>query len=589
MHTKKITILATLLTMGTTAVAQNLNQEVVIERDIRPVEREATRPSWVSPSILSTKVDGRRLSLYEYADAADISRGLPTLDVVSWADSVMRSPYRGYVALGYFPVYNAGLSAAYKFVDTRRAALTGRFDYNGATWSSDTKDVSGRFNHHTINVGLDGHYAFDAGTLAATVDYTYSTSGAPDFSDNKDFANAFIARGTQGINIFGLALDWKPKTWPEFIGHIGAGVEYGGFFNSQIIGIGSPITEHTVDPINDVTFGANTELGVNLGAGRLGVGVDARFRHVNNFRYFFPRIGENGEMIDGTDYEAYLDMIDYGSSTPGIIALTPAYTFKTKNIAGRLGLRVDIETGGLGHEIKLAPDIDIQWAPSSMFAVSVTATGGDVMNSNAELWRRSPWMSGVCAHERSHVNGDINLGLTFGSYRGFWATIRGGWTSAADWLHLVAVGKNVAWMPTNTVDGFNYGLELGYSWRDKVVITAGAEGAQHGCLYRWADNAKWAFDIAAKVRPIDRLTVELGYDARVDRFAFVLAPTAASWIDSRMSLGDTSNLHLGASYDFTSAFTAFVEAENLLNHRCYIAPYVDSKGINGLFGIQYKF
>ena len=56
-----------------------------------------------------------------------------------------------------------------------------------------------------------------------------------------------------------------------------------------------------------------------------------------------------------------------------------------------------------------------------------------------------------------------------------------------------------------------------------------------------------------------------------------------------MSLGDTSNLHLGAWYDITPAFTAFVEAENLLNHRWYIAPNVDSKGINGLFGIQYKF
>jgi len=572
--------MAALLASGATAMAQDLNQEVVIEREITPVEREASRPTWVTPSILSTKVDGRRLSLFEYADAAEINRGLPTLDVVSWADSVMRSPYRGYVALGYFPVYNAGLSAGYKFIDTRRATLAGHFDYNGATWSTQTKDASGRFNFHTINVGLDGRYAFDAGTLTADFDYTYSTSGAPNFSDNKHLSNLLIARGTQGINIVGLNLDWKPTTWPEFIGHIGAGVEYGGFFNSQVIGLGAPVTEHTVDPINDVVFGANTELGVNLGSGRLGVGVDARFRHVNNFRYYYPSVNEDG---------AYLDMIDYGSSTPGIIALTPAYTFATKNITGRIGLRVDIETGGLGHDIKVSPDIDLQWAPSSMFAVALSATGGDVLNTNAELWRRSPWMTGVCAHERSHVNADVNIGLTLGSYRGFWATIRGGWTSAADWLHLVAVGKNVAWMPTNTVDGFNYGLELGYSWRDKVVITAGAEGTQHGCLYRWADNAKWAFDIAAKVRPIDRLTVELGYDARIDRFAFVLSPAFASWTDSRMSLGDTSNLHLGARYDITPAFTAFVEAENLLNHRCYIAPYVDSKGINGLFGIQYKF
>lgn len=572
----KLYISAALLVTSTAAMAQNLNQEVVIERDIQPVEREAMRPTWVSPTLLSTKVDGTRLSLNEYAGTAEITRKLPPLEAAAWADSVMRTPYKGYVALGYFPIYNAGVTAGYKFIDTRNTTLAGHIAYNGATWKADQKGFDGHYNQHQVSLGIDGRFGSKYGVLSTAVGYTYSATGAPTLDINKNTTADWLFRGTQGINIVDFSLNWKPTSWPAFIGHLGANVQYGGFFNDkEFLNFGIP--SFTLDPVKDVVFGVNTELGFNLGTGRLGVDVDAQFRHIDN--YVHP--------AGALTYE------EYGSEMPGYVALTPSYNFTTKNVSGRFGVRFDIETGGLDHEVRLAPDIDLQWAPSSMFAISLTATGGDVLNSNAELWRRSPWMTGWFTNERSHVNADVNLGLTFGSYRGFHATVRGGWTSAANWLHLVDVQSfQNEWMPSSTFDGFNAGIELGYSWRDKVIVSASADIAQHGKLYRWADNAKYVFAVGAKVRPIDRLTVELGFDARVDRFAYSLSNNysiPSTWIHTKTSLGDTSNLHLGAWYDFNDAFTAFVEAENLLNHRWLLAPTVDSKGINGLFGIQYKF
>lgn len=578
----KLYIAAALLATGTAAMAQNLNQEVVIERDVQPVEREAMRPTWVSPTLLSTKVDGTRLSLNEYAGTAEITRSLPPLEAAAWADSVMRTPYKGYVALGYFPIYNAGVAAGYKFINTRNTTLAGHIAYNGATWKADQSGYDGHYNQHQVELGVDGRFGTKYGVLNAAVAYTYSSTGVPSLNFTTDRSSGILYRGTQGINIVDLTLNWKPSTWPAFIGHLGANVQYGGFFNDKEF-ILIPGPSYTLDPAKDVVFGVNTELGFNLGTGRLGIDVDAQFRHIDN--YVHPTSGLHP--TTGKDFE------DYGSKMPGFVALTPAYNFATKNFSGRLGVRFDIETGGVDHDLRLAPDIDLQWAPSSMFAVSLTATGGDVLNSNAELWRRSPWMTGWFSNERSHVNADVNLGITFGSYRGFHATVRGGWTSAADWLHLVDVyGYDNEWMPSSTFDGFNGGIELGYSWRDKVVVTASADVAQHGKLYRWADNAKYVFAIAAKVHPIERLTIELGFDARVDRFAYKLQPDYTNnlaWFHDRISLGDTSNLHLGAWYDFNDAFTAFVQAENLLNHRWLLAPAVDSKGINGLFGIQYKF
>lgn len=567
--------------------AQTLSEEVVIDREITPVVRPSSRPAWVRPSLYTPHVKMEQLSFHEYIGRSEITRTVTPLGSVAWADSVMRTPYRGYLSAGYFPVVNIGVSAGYRFVHNDRADVGARLSYDGGTWSGGGNALS-KYRQHNVTVGVDGTLVYRPGKLTFDAGYTYSSS-------TMAYYPACYDRGTQSVNIAGLGLRWLPSSTGRFGWNLGADFNYGGFtdnktgalviFNTHV----EPPFEFI--PAKDVNFGVSSDLKYAL-TENSSVRLDLAFRlrHTNQFNSL-ALLPFHSESLD-MDYAA--DVPCEGSAqTMGVITLTPGYRFAKGTFSGKLGVRVDVNTGGFQKNTHVAPDVDIQWAPVSFFGAYLRATGGEVMNTNAELWQRNPWMTGVFAFERSHVNADIELGLTFGSYRGFRATIYGGWSRVNRWITPVALeGVNTMFM-MDAFSGFNYGLELGYSWKKYVSVVAHAAGATHGKYYRWQDGAAWAFDIAAKIRPIDRLQVEVGFEARVDRRGTQLNPkvfgNAAYYEVEKTSLGDVSNLFVGGQYEVTQTFSVYLKAENLLNHHWGLTDYVRSRGIHGLLGVQFKF
>lgn len=571
---KYITLLAAVAaSLGTNA--QTIETEVVIDREITPRITNANRPAWVVPEILSTRVETRRLSLNEYTQTAPISRSLPLLDAAAWADSVMRSPYRGYISAGYLPVYNLGVDAAYRFVNDKKATAGASISYHGATWTSFLKEHDNSSND--LNIQADAALHTDPGTLSARVGYNMSQT------------HDAIGRGSQTANIVDLTMDWKPS-------HTGA-LEWDAAFDLQYTGFARSKTLdaiYTADtplkPVHDLTVGLSSSPRLRLSpAASVDLGIDADLRHISTLR----SIDLTQSMLPGTpDYGLFV-MQDNGTQNMGLVTLRPAYSYKTRNLALRLGLRVDFNIGGIDHDTRLAPDIDLQWSPTSMIALFARAGGGQVMNTSADLWKRNPWMTGVLAYERSHINADLRAGVTFGSFHGFWSTLYAGWTQVDDWLRPVMTQNFVSWQKSLTYDGFNYGLELGYTWRDMVSVTAHADGTQHGKDYRRDDNAKWALGIAAKVRAAQGLFVEAGYDARLDRYGsyIVAADNTAetAWNVYNVDLDDATNLFAGVSYDITPAVTVYIKVENILNHRYSLTPGIQSRGTTGLLGASFRF
>lgn len=548
------------------AGAQTLSEEIVIDREITPVVRPATRPTWVTPTLLTPRSDNRTLSFYEYTGVAELTRSIAPLDPVEWADSVMRSPYRGYASLGYFPVYNLNAAAGYRFLHNSRMDAGAHFSYDGSSWSGN-EEAETKFRRNELKLGADATMRWEAGRLDADFNYTYSSATTARY-------NEYINSGTQAINMVGLNLRWTPNHVSKFEWDIAANLGYGGFSKARDLNFPSlyvPYVTHNFKPVKDVTFGFGSDLAYNLSdISGIALGLNADFRHVSDFSTIF-----------GSE----------GSKTLGIIALRPGYTFVSGKISGRLGLRVDINTGGSHTKAHFAPDIDVRWAPSSVVAIYAHAKGGEVMNSNTQLWERNPWMTGTFSSERSHVNADIELGITYGSFKGFWANAHGGWSSVSDWAAPIFIDTFNSWALRNSFNGFNIGAELGYSWRNFFTIVGHIDAATHRRYYRWQDNAKWSFDIAAKIRPIDRLQIEVGYDSRLSRQGFSLFTTPAT--DESISyftkLGSTSNLYAGADYEVTSALGVFLKVEDILNKHWYLVPGVRSQGIRGLLGVQYKF
>lgn len=575
---KKLITYIVLLGLSPLAYSQNLSEEVVIERNIEPVERAVVRPSWVTPTILNAKVKSVRLSFNEYYNTAELTRSIATLQPIAWSDSVMRNPYRGYASAGYFPAYNLELAAGYQLVKKKSLTTDVHIAFQGSSWKGGANS-EGSNSHNEFEIGLDLAARFNPGTLTANFDYKWSGSWMEHQVNGYD-------RGNQALNSVDLNIDWQPTFTGKVGWNVGFDFGFGGFTKSlaerlNVINSGG---NFKFDPVKDLSLGLTSDLSYKLAdKSYVDLGIGLNFRHTNSFNTLVSRIPAGAET-------AVLQPEENGSQTLGIITLNPGYRFATNNITGRLGVQFDFNTGGMEKNVHLAPNIDIEWSPSSFFAASLNAKGGEIMNTNAQLWQNSPWMTGVFAFERSHLNADAQINLTFGSYKGFWALLSGGWSSASNWITPVVIEGINTWQRRKEFNGFNFGVELGYAWKDKFIVKGHLQGAQHGKYYLWQDNAKWVFDIAAKVRPIEKLQVEVGYTGRLARRGYVLIPQDNDSFQSiSTSLGNTSNLFVGAEYQISRAFSAFVKAENLLNRHWSLATNVRSPGVHGLLGVQYLF
>ena len=105
-----ITILGAALAMPGAMTADDLNKEITVEKDIVPQEREASRLNRL-PQLSLSPVQAKKLSWTDRAIAAPVTNDISVLAPASYAASIARSPYRGYIDLGYFPAMQLGLSA----------------------------------------------------------------------------------------------------------------------------------------------------------------------------------------------------------------------------------------------------------------------------------------------------------------------------------------------------------------------------------------------------------------------------------------------------------------------------------------------
>lgn len=582
---KHIIIYPTVALAFLSAGAQTLSEEVVIDRDITPVERPVVRPSWLMPALLTPGIEKTRLSFKEYMDAAEITRSISPLEPVAWGDSVMRSPYAGYASIGYFPTYNLDVSAGYRFIRRKNLNVGAHLSYDGSTWGG-YSDATSRYSRNKIAVGADVTAVFAPGTLKADLHYSWSATATAQYPH-------LYHRGTQALNNVALDLSWTPSHIGRFGWDIKGNFGFGGFSSEKTDNLQGllSLTNVRFKPLSDITFGITSDLSLRLGSTvDFVVGLGADVRHVSDFRYVDPvAYTELGGVYEKLGVEA----VSAGSRTLGIFTVRPGFKFASSKFNGRVGLRVDFNSGGWQKDTHVAPEVDLNWAANNFFALRLQATGREVMNTNTQLWERNPWMTGTLACERSHINADIQLNAVFGSYKGFWAVLNGGLSSVSNWVSPVLLERVNIWARMNEFTGFNYGLELGYAWRDKLVVTGHAKGVSHGKYYRWQDNASWAFDIAAKVSPIENLQIDLGYEVRIDRRGYVLSPVIVeaepAFFATTSSLGDTSNLFVGANYRITPQLSAFLKGENLLNHHWFITSNIRSQGIHGLAGVQYLF
>ncbi len=144
------------------------------------------------------------------------------------------------------------------------------------------------------------------------------------------------------------------------------------------------------------------------------------------------------------------------------------------------------------------------------------------------------------------------------------------------------------------ISGIMAGVELKYEHRLGTArasfdITNSSDTDPGKGWYEWGDRAKRAFKVGLEVYPIDKLTVGIEYENRGGRHTFCSLNEYRPAVWTAYELGSISNLNLSAKYELTPAFTVFLNATNLLDHRYSYSSALEAPGIHGLAGVALKF
>jgi hypothetical protein len=571
------------LTVMTAAVAlaasaEDLKTEIKVDRTVVPTERAAMRISTVTPDLIAPTITKKSLSLTEYNSTSQLTSTFDILSPASYPATSPLSTQRGYAAVGYFPNFNLGASAGYSFIQNDRTRLGAWMQYDGNLYHGrDINNDRRVFKNSTFTVGADVNQKVgDNSQLAVDVDYTTAAIHGVQYDND------------QHINFGGLCAKWWSKAGSVGY-HIDADIDAFGFargYKSQVFAGGSYYdTPKSGEVVYSLKVGAvghlshQTWLGVELS------GAVQHFTNGNTLSYNAEKAGNS----------FYINKLT--SRNLGLFNVMPHYGFHVDNVTARIGVNVDLPTGGSNKSIHLAPRVLFDWNPASQFALWARVQGGDQLNTLRSLYDVTYFLPSSWVYDRSFVPVTADLGINVGPVKGASLELRGGYAKANDWLmpahnawaisKIGHVADITAFEPVD-IRGWHVGATLNYAYRDIVKMHVSYDAAPQSYdkgYYLWRDRAKYVVGAGVEVSPIKPLNITLDYEYRAKRQSY----TTTVKTTEAVSLGNINNLNLGASYKFNETVSAFANAENLFCHRYDILYGVPSQGIKGLVGVTVKF
>ena len=553
------------LCLGAAAQAQDLTKEITIERDIHPTLRAASRVNTL-PTLLQPNVDTQRLTFSDMTTAADVPGMITSLEPATSAPAIEISPYRGYAGLGYFPAFNLGASAGYRFINRADARLGAWLQYDGNKYKSTYPGADSKLSlsRHTVAAGIDFTKIFTrAGRLDISADYAFNSLTRPWIDDNDLTTNKF-----------NIAADWsaRRREMAYFISAAFGRFAYGDPDRALVGDLSTPNLAQT-----DIKAKVGTAYFLTPHSSFSGhVDVDlARFNHFNRLL----------NVDDGPTRFVAGD-----AKTISVVSFVPSYRYRGDNFRARIGLSLQI-TSNSGSTLHVAPDVNFTFIPASKFSAYLTLDGGEKINRLSDLFDYCPYLSSSVAYKNSNVPVAIKAGISVGPFHGLAFQLEGGYASANDWLMPSIIAGTYAYTPTD-LRAWHASLGAQYSLGDLLRLSAKytiAPGDDRHALYLNRDRAKHVALFSVKSSPIDKLSIEASFELRACRAAYVPVSPAPSAPLARYGLGNDNSLSIGADYAITPSLTIFARGENLLDRRADMLPGLQSQGLKGLVGAAFKF
>lgn len=571
-----------LSSIGLSAFAQddNLNKEIVIEKDYKPIEQKATRIS-LSPEVVHIDPSTSQLSFSMQNSPVATGNEIFTLPAFGYLTDKPYTDPRGYLNYAMGSYLNIAGSLGYKILDSRRTTLSvwanhlsssamhNDYDFQKQDYGS---NVPFNFKQRWFDehLGLNLSQNVGKGTLISALKYhfaktllwghvqdrqSYSTSNNVDFSigfNNFNSKNSLKYHADFDIDYFRNKTDFS-------------------YYMAEFDAI--PRTNQTYFRL---TTGMAKEYSNNIR-----FGLDLGFEHIITD---FTHVSHN-------DYITAPDNFS-------ILTLSPYFAKVKDNFTYSLGIDLGINFFD-SSKFRIFPKVKASYEPFRGFTIYGTATGGSDFNRFSNLLNTCRYNLTYELIKPSVTKADTRLGFIIGPFKGFSIGFYGGYANVKDalrkstsWLTFDYESNNQTSISTpltatpevfyNFVDasGFLWGADIDYKYSGLIEFHLGMKYANqnsHDTGYSLGlDMPEWELDSRVSVTPIDRLRIDLAYDWRGNRKVN----------RRRTNLDDVSNLQFHAYYQINKLLGVSLQASNLLDRKWQESEWYRAQGIAFMAGVS---
>ncbi|MCH5215421.1 MAG: hypothetical protein J1F10_00660 [Muribaculaceae bacterium] len=587
----KLIIILSLAGIATslTATAQddNLNKEIVVEKDYTPIEQKASKLSLVPP-VVQFEPAASNLTFSMRNSPVATGNQIPTLPAYGYLTQYVKTDPRGYLNFSMGSYFNINGAAGFNVIDTKKSKLA--IFVGHASTAGANSDIRKYFPSYLVDntqiptikqrwndehAGLN--YRQKIGNLLLYSDATYSYSGTRAFSNTE----------SSHSTIKGNDVDLKLG-----IDHIsGAALSYNANITFNYF-------DYNVSNYTPAVKSAQTYLKLDGGVGsrvhdKYKAGIDL------GFEYMSTNNNPNKTNI-------------------GLLKMTPYYGKLKGAFTYKLGLNLDMSFND-GRFFNVSPAVNAKYKFTNGFSVYGIATGGKHFNRmfDTASQNRYTLVYGLGNTSMTQVNAQV--GFLVGPFNGFKMKIYGGYESVKNSniptniqfkynnisrTDLVMTLSEYGDYGTLDLSGFMWGADISYNYFNLVDFYFGiknthqnSEGSNYSFGY---DRPEWVLDTRIGINPIPKLHIDLGYEWRGNRRigAYYYNPQPVSSISTFQSksrhftcidLLDVSNVWVRTSYRINYLLEVNLQATNLLNKGWHVMDIYSNQGIAIMGGIALQF
>lgn len=530
--------------------AQNLSTTIDVDRTVVPVEIQAMPLGTVRPAPLTATSALPVMETAEYAGTADIPATADSTSLDFPSPLPAAPEYPGYVAAGYGPTYNLGVQAGYTLLRDSLTTLSAAASYSGTSYLSRAAEQNRTVSDNSVAGALRFDRRLGGVLLEADASYIYSALKSPwrgiSRSNKLNLADA-------GLRLYGLHrhFDWDVHAGWDF-------VSSGSSINAELRKLGGA---------HNSNFNAGTELWWHSSHRSYGMLVKLDFYYANTKNWYEY---DNSSEIDN-DY--------YGN-------ILLAWRWNYRRIHLDLGLRTDLFSSGGDAYFRIHPVLDFKWRPWRWFEFYMSTHSFIRPGSLRTAWLYSPYLPGSYAGGIDYRRWQIDFGLNVKPVSGLTMSAKMEFMDGEGVMNIHESSDAVPYMLEWSMCS-NWMLEARAKYETSFHDISVDLGYRHyfgdRSYYGNIDRAANVFDIKAKGRVIDTLTVTASFSLRSDRH------TTQYWNYDSFQLLTKAKLDIAAYYDLSKRLTVGLALNNITNCEWYILPGIASQGFTAVAMAQYKF